>query len=71
MLDELLERLSSMSDNDKSALSEQIEEAIGDKKWIPNPGPQTEAYLSKADLLYVGGAGGGRQVRSRLRLSIQ
>ena len=28
-------------------------------KWRPTPGPQTDAYLSKADLLLYGGAGGG------------
>jgi hypothetical protein len=34
---------------------------IGTPKWIPNPGPQTEAYYSKADvLLYGGQAGGGK-----------
>lgn len=27
--------------------------------WLPNPGPQTDAYLSKADLLLYGGAAGG------------
>jgi hypothetical protein len=27
--------------------------------WVPNPGPQTDAYLSKADLLLYGGAAGG------------
>lgn len=29
------------------------------QRWLPNPGPQTQAYLSKADLLLYGGAGGG------------
>ncbi len=28
-------------------------------KWLPTPGPQTEAYFSKADLLLYGGQGGG------------
>ena len=28
-------------------------------KWIPNPGPQTEAYYSKADVLLYGGEPGG------------
>lgn len=28
-------------------------------KWLPNPGPQTEAYFSEADLLLYGGAAGG------------
>lgn len=27
--------------------------------WIPNPGPQTEAYFSDADELFYGGAAGG------------
>lgn len=29
------------------------------QKWLPNPGPQTQAYISEADLLLYGGAGGG------------
>lgn len=29
------------------------------QKWLPNPGPQTVAYISHADLLLYGGAGGG------------
>ena len=29
------------------------------KKWIPNPGPQTEAYFSEADVLLYGGEPGG------------
>lgn len=28
-------------------------------KWLPNPGPQTEAYFCPADILLYGGAGGG------------
>lgn len=32
-----------------------------DMAWVPNPGPQTEAYFSEADELYYGGqAGGGK-----------
>ena len=32
--------------------------------WVPNPGPQTEAYFSEADeLFYGGGAGGGKSAR--------
>lgn len=29
------------------------------QRWLPNPGPQTQAYLSEADLLLYGGAAGG------------
>jgi hypothetical protein len=28
-------------------------------KWIPNPGPQTDAYFCPADVLLYGGQGGG------------
>lgn len=42
----------------------QVEALVGhelQKKWLPNPGPQTEAYYSKADcLLYGGEPGGGK-----------
>lgn len=32
-------------------------------KWLPTPGPQSDAYFSKADLLlYGGGAGGGKML---------
>ncbi len=32
--------------------------AAKDMKWIPNQGPQTQAYLCKADILLYGGSGG-------------
>lgn len=43
----------------------QIEAAVAAEargvRWVPNPGPQTDAYFSKADeLLYGGEAGGGK-----------
>lgn len=34
-----------------------IKERIG--KWTPNPGPQTDAYDCRADILLYGGQGGG------------
>jgi hypothetical protein len=33
--------------------------ATGDLRWVPNPGPQTDAYLSKADVILYGGEPGG------------
>jgi hypothetical protein len=37
----------------------EVKQLTGDKKWIPQPGPQTDAYYSEADILLYGGAGGG------------
>lgn len=38
--------------------------------WKPNPGPQTEAYESQADILGYGGAGGGGKTDLALGLAI-
>ncbi len=59
MLDEILERLGAMSDEDKAELVAEVSDATKGMKWVPNPGPQTDAYFSKADILFYGGAGGG------------
>ena len=41
------------------ALYDGTHRAVGERKWVPNPGPQTEAYYSPADVLLYGGQGGG------------
>ena len=60
-LDELLSRFQVMP---PEALEEVYQESLkttGTYRFIPNPGPQTEAYFSQADvLLYGGEAGGGK-----------
>lgn len=39
----------------------QTRQLLGNRPWVPQIGPQTEAYFSKADeLLYGGSAGGGK-----------
>lgn len=40
-------------------------------KFIPNPGPQTDAYLSKADILLFGGAAGGGKSALAIGLALQ
>lgn len=54
-LSEYLHALGAISDIDKSA----IIDATDDHLWIPNPGPQTDAYFCEADVLLYGGQGGG------------
>lgn len=41
-----------------------------DAPWLPNPGPQTDAVLSSADVLLYGGAGGGGKSDCLLGLAV-
>lgn len=58
-VDEIVQRLDALPEDHRNAVIEEILAATADKKFIPNPGPQTEAYFAKADLLLYGGQGGG------------
>lgn len=57
MLDEILARLGAMPEVERKALH--AARAADTSKWIPNQGPQTDAYFSQADVLLYGGQGGG------------
>lgn len=60
-LDELITRAKGMSPKALQQTVQQANSIIGNRIWVPNPGPQTEAYVSLADvLLYGGKAGGGK-----------
>lgn len=59
LLDELTARLTAMPEADRQETIKLAVNATKDMKWIPNPGPQTDAYFCKADILLYGGQGGG------------
>ncbi len=59
MLDEILAKLDGATEEDRKELENLAIAATADMKWIPNPGAQTEAFFSEADITYYGGAGGG------------
>lgn len=60
-LDEFITRLTDLPAAARDAAVSAAEEITAGRRWIPNPGPQTEAYFSEADeLLYGGEAGGGK-----------
>lgn len=50
--------LDEFSEEDKAELDKTIAVELS-KKWLPQPGPQMEAFFSTADLLLYGGAAGG------------
>jgi len=57
----MLARLSGMAPEQKAEMAEMVSASTGGSKFIPSPGPQTDAWFCKADvLLYGGQAGGGK-----------
>jgi len=61
LLDELIDRVARKPAPVRRRIAEEVHEATKHMAWVPNPGPQTDAYLSEADILLYGGqAGGGK-----------
>lgn len=59
MLDEILARLNHMTPEQRAETEKLALAATRSMLFVPQPGPQTEAYLSKADVLLFGGSPGG------------
>lgn len=65
LLDQLLARLDTLPPADRQKVIDEAGRATKDLLWVPNPGPQTQAYFSEADELFYGGqAGGGKSALS-------
>lgn len=61
LLDEIVQRYEGLGAEARGNLAEAARQAAGEKAWLPNPGPQTEAYFSPADVVLFGGqAAGGK-----------
>jgi hypothetical protein len=58
-LDAIIKRLTGLPPAELAKVEKYAAQATAGKKWIPNPGPQTLAYFSKADVLLYGGEPGG------------
>lgn len=60
-LDAILDRLAGLDRRTRDKVVDEALAATAHLAWVPNPGPQTEAYYSQADELFYGGqAGGGK-----------
>src|SRR3989304_2515151 len=60
-LDEYITTLTRLPPAQMEIAVKEAFEATKYRRWVPNPGPQTMAYLSEADeLLFGGEAGGGK-----------
>lgn len=58
-LQEYVDVLEAMPPAKRKAVVGRALKVVGKRKWIPNPGPQTQAYFSEADVLLYGGEPGG------------
>jgi hypothetical protein len=54
----------------QAEIMEQTKTILGNRPWIPQDGPQSDAYFSKADELLYGGAAGGGKTDLLVGLSI-
>jgi hypothetical protein len=61
LLDELVARLTQLPEKSRTEAIDLAFKSTATMAWIPNPGPQTQAFLCEADELFYGGeAGGGK-----------
>lgn len=70
LLDQIMARLAAMTPEQHAAAAKMARKATAGMRWIPNPGPQTDAYFCKADVLLYGGQGGGGKSSTLLGLSL-
>jgi hypothetical protein len=70
-LKEVLAALNQLPEASRVQLAQKVNaaRALSGRKWTPNPGPQTEAYFSKADVLLYGGEPGGGKSQLLLGLA--
>lgn len=69
-LAEIVEALKQAPEDLRRELEEIAEAETGRLVWVPNPGPQTEAYFSEADELFYGGQAGGGKTDLMVGLAI-
>lgn len=61
LLDDIAAKLETLSPEAKADVVQMAVDATAHMRFVPLPGPQTDAYLSPADILLYGGqAGGGK-----------
>lgn len=67
-LDEIRELLAFLTPEERSGVDQLL--TVGMPIWLPLQGPQMDAYLSEADILFYGGAAGGGKTDLALGLAL-
>lgn len=58
-LEQILAAYNALPEAEQQEVIKDADQALGERHFVPNPGPQTDAYFSEADELFYGGAAGG------------
>jgi len=66
---DIVTTFASLPDDQREGLIADALQATAGLKWLPLPGPQTQAYFSPADILLYGGEAGGSKTDSGLGLA--
>lgn len=69
-IDQLIARIASLPEGAQKELTAATMAATKDLRFIPQPGPQTRAYLSEADVLLFGGSPGGGKTALEVGLAL-
>lgn len=69
-VEDMLKILAQTPGGGRDEVSRLALEATAHMKWVPNPGPQTEAYFSPADEIFFGGQAGGGKSDLEIGLAI-
>lgn len=69
-LDEVISLLKTMPEEQRNFALKEADKFSASKPFIPNLGPQTEAYFSKADVLLYGGSPGGGKTALEIGLAL-
>ncbi len=66
---DIVSKFAALPEGEREALISGALQATAGMKWLPLPGPQTQAYFSPADILLYGGEAGGSKTDSGLGLA--
>lgn len=67
---DLEEKLAALPEGKRKKMLADAVKATKSMAWIPSPGPQTQAYFSKADILLYGGEPGGGKTSLLIGLAL-
>lgn len=69
-LKDILTALNALPEKTRQEALREADRHVGTMRWVPNPGPQFDAYFSPADELFYGGQAGGGKTDIEIGLAL-